>query len=564
VPDQVPLLVDLRRIVGRRHVMTGERQTRRYRMGYRFGGGPVLAVVTPGSLVEQWRVALACRAADAIVIMQAANTGLTGGSTPIAEGYDRPVILVNTRRIKGIRPIDGGRQVVCLAGSSLHELESVLASIGRQPHSVIGSSCIGASIVGGVCNNSGGALVQRGPAYTEWALFARAEADGRMVLVNHLGIELGDEPEEILRRLEEGRYDDADVIRDPSCRASDTAYAEHVRQIDEPTPARYNADPARLHEASGSAGHVIVFAVRLDTFPGEDDSRTFYVGTNDPAILTQLRRDMLADFDALPVSGEYIHRTAFDIAAAYGKDVFLAIETLGMKRLPALFALRARIDAFASLIGLGNARLSDRLLQGIGRLFPQHLPKRMRDFRDRFEHHLLLKMAGGGVEEARRYFAERFDRQASDMFECSPDEERKAFLHRFAVAGAAVRYRAIHARAIADIVAIDIALPRNTRDWVEQLPPELDRQIVHTLYYGHFFCQVFHQDYLVAAGHDPAAIEHAILLTVDTRGGEYPAEHNVGHLYQAKPALADFYRELDPENALNPGLGRTSAERGWR
>lgn len=38
---------------------------------------------------------------------------------------------------------------------------------------MIGSSCIGASVIGGVCNNSGGSLVKRGPAYTEMALYAQ-------------------------------------------------------------------------------------------------------------------------------------------------------------------------------------------------------------------------------------------------------------------------------------------------------------------------------------------------------------------------------------------------------
>jgi hypothetical protein len=33
-----------------------------------------------------------------------------------------------------------------------------------------------------------------------------------------------------------------------------------------------------------------------------------------------------------------------------------------------------------------------------------------------------------------------------DFFECTPDEGEKAFLHRFAAAGAAIRYRAIHHR----------------------------------------------------------------------------------------------------------------------
>jgi D-lactate dehydrogenase len=51
---------------------------------------------------------------------------------------------------------------------------------------------------------------------------------------------------------------------------------------------------------------------------------------------------------------------------------------------------------------------------------------------------------------------------------------------------------------------------------------------------------------------------------LDARGAEYPAEHNVGHLYHAKPALADFYRAIDPTNSLNPGIGHTSKCAHWR
>ena len=50
---------------------------------------------------------------------------------------------------------------------------------------------------------------------------------------------------------------------------------------------------------------------------------------------------------------------------------------------------------------------------------------------------------------------------------------------------------------------------------------------------------------------------------LDARGAEYPAEHNVGHLYRAKPALEHFYRRIDPRNQCNPGLGQTSRERYW-
>ena len=187
----------------------------------------------------------------------------------------------------------------------------------------------------------------------------------------------------------------------------------------------------------------------------------------------------------------------------------------------------------------------------------------MNAFRDRFEHHLLLKMGGAGVAEARAYLATLFPSATGDVFECTPEEGTAAFLHRFAVAGAAVRYRAVHPDAVEDIVALDIALRRNDRKWVERLPPELDAQIEKKLYYGHFFCHVFHQDYVVRKGRDCLALEHAIWRLLDARGAEYPAEHNVGHLYRAKPALADFYRSLDPTNSLNPGIGQTSKCAHW-
>lgn len=556
------LLDRIRRVVGRRHLLTGERATRRYRTGYRFGAGEVLAVVRPGSLIEQWRTVQACVDAGVIVIMQAANTGLTGGSTPRDAGYDRPVVMISTNRLKSVRLIDGGRQVLCFPGATLYELERLLTPLGREPHSVIGSSCIGASVVGGICNNSGGALVRRGPAFTQLALFARVDEAGALTLVNHLGINLGSNPETILTRLDRGEYSDGDVRHDPTLRASSSDYEPRVRAVDEPGPARFNADPTRLYEASGSAGRVIVFAVRLDSFAADLDSGTFYIGANDPADLSRIRRDILSSFEHLPISGEYIHRTAFDLAAVYGKDTFLAIDHLGTARLPMLFALKARVDSLASRLGMGRSALSDRLLQFGAKLFPQHLPVRMRAFRDRFEHHLILKVSGEGLSEARAYLAKL--PPTAGMFECTPEEARKAFLHRFAVAGAAVRYRAIHTRTVEDIVAIDTALPRNTRTWVETLPSEIEAKIVQKIYYGHFFCHVFHQDYAVAKGVDPHRLEEEILRTLDARGAEYPAEHNVGHLYAAKPALERFYRELDPGNRFNPGIGKTSAREGWQ
>ncbi len=559
--DTAPLLARLRATVGRRHVLTAARATARFRKGYRTGGGPAIAVVRPGSLVEMWRVAQACVAADVSILLQASNTGLTGGSTPDGDDYPGGLVIISTTRLSRLTVIREGEQVVCLPGATLYELEQALRPYGREPHSVIGSSCFGASVVGGICNNSGGSLVRRGPAYTQLALFAAVEPDGRLTLVNHLGIALGDEPETILSRLDRGEFSDADIEDAGDRWAHDHRYAEHVRAIDSDVPARFNADPRCLFEAAGSAGKLIVFAVRLDTFAREEGTATFYIGTNEPDRLTDLRRTMLRDFDRLPIAGEYMHRTAFDVADRYGRDTFFAIERLGTDRLPALFAAKARFDAVADHMSRG---LSDRLLQAAGRFIPDRLPAWMRTYRDRFAHHLMLKVSGDQIDQTRALLARLFPGDdAGDHVQCSAADSAKAFLHRFVAAGAAVRYRAVRADAVADIVALDVALPRNAETWTETLPPALDAQVIHALYYGHFFCHVFHQDYIVRKGTDPVAFEHALWTLLDARGAQYPAEHNVGHLYVAPPALAEFYRRIDPRNQLNPGIGQTPRARHW-
>ena len=548
-------------IVGKQHVFTDDNDTRLYRQGRRYGSGQVLAVVVPGSLLEQWQVLQAAVDADCIVIMQAANTGLTGGSTPFGDDYDRPVILINTRRLVGIQVINDAKQVVCLPGATLDKLEKELAVFNREPHSVIGSSCIGASVLGGVCNNSGGALVRRGPAYTELALYARVNETGQLELVNHLGIQLGSTPEEILSRLENQQYQLTDIENDQHCCASDHRYAHDVTQVDENTPARFNADPSRLYEASGSAGKVCVFAVRLDTFE-KIPSQVFYVGTNTQQDLTAIRRFLLTGLARLPIAGEYIHRVAYDIGAEYGKDTFMFIEKFGTAKVPAAFAMKDKVDGYLEKVGMKG--LSDKVLQMLSKFLPSHLPKRMNEFRDLYEHHLVLRIENQDVEQVQQFLQHYFSANTTgNYFLCTEEEGRKAFLHRFAVAGAAIRYRDTHRSEVEDIVALDIALRRNDREWVETLPKEMDELIIHKLYYGHFLCHVFHQDYIVKKGVDPLAIEHQMWSLLDERGAEYPAEHNVGHLYVAKPALKNHYQKLDPTNSFNVGIGHTSKLKYW-
>ena len=558
------LLETLRHIVGAKYVITDPSKTERYRTGYRFGTGNAIAVVRPATLWEQWQVLEACVEADVIVISQAANTGITGGSNPFGNDYDRDVVIINTMRNDNIQLINEGEQAVCLTGATLNHLEQELKVYDREPHSVIGSSCIGASVIGGVCNNSGGSLVQRGPAYTEMALFAQRNADGKLELINHLGIDLGSSPKEILTNLQEGKYQQKDILSTDK-KGHDHDYCNHVREINANTPARFNADPARLFEASGSAGRLGVFAVRVDTFPAEKKTAVFYIGTNNTAVLTKLRRDMLGTFEEIPISGEYIHRTAFDIAAKYGKDTFWYIKNVGTEYLPKLFSLKAWGDRVAKKLPFMPNHFSEKFLQFTSKLMPQHLPKILWDYRNQYEHHLILKMGGKGVDEARAYLQKEFaDSTKGAFIECDAKLAQAAMLLRFAVASAAIRYRSVHEDEVEDIVALDIALRRNDEDWFEKLPPELDAKILHKLYYGHFMCHVFHQDYVIKKGYNCEEIEEEMLKILDTRGAQYPAEHNVGHLYHANDDLKKFYNSLDPTNSFNPGIGKTSKKKDWK
>jgi len=561
--DNTDFINELTRLVGSAHLLTDAAKTARYRKGFRSGQGDALAVVFPGTLLELWRVLSACVAADKIILMQAANTGLTEGSTPNGNDYDREIVIISTLRLDKLHLLDKGEQVLAYPGTTLYSLEKALKPLGREPHSVIGSSCIGASVIGGICNNSGGSLVQRGPAYTEMSLFARIDEQGKLTLVNHLGIDLGVTPEQILSKLDDDRVKDSDVLHDGR-HAHDHDYITRVREIDADTPARYNADPDRLFESSGCAGKLAVFAVRLDTFPAEKRQQVFYIGTNQPEVLTTIRRHILGEFTHLPVAGEYMHRDIYDIAERYGKDTFLMIDKLGTDKMPFFFTMKGRTDAMLEKVSLFKPHFTHRFMQKIGNAFPAHLPPRMKSWRDKYEHHLLLKMAGDGIAEAQSWLAEFFKTAEGDFFACTPEEGSKAFLHRFAAAGAAIRYQAVHADEVEDILALDIALRRNDTDWFETLPPEIDSQLVHKLYYGHFMCYVFHQDYIVKKGVDAHALKAQMLELLRARGAQYPAEHNVGHIYEAPAALKQFYRENDPTNSMNPGIGKTTKHKNWK
>lgn len=562
------LLADIAAVVGTTNVLTKPSQQQAYVRGAIESTAPAMVgVVTPHSLVALWRVINICAAADVIIIPQAANTGLTGGSTPYGE-YDRPVILISMQSLSGIHLLNDATEVVALPAATLQQLESNLAPLGREPHSVLGSSCVGASIIGGICNSSGGMLVQRGPAYTEMALFARRNTLGEFELINHLGIDLGVHPEEMLDNLQAGTFDKDLVNASINKACANHHYQTKVRDCEAKTPARFNNDPNGLYEASGSAGKIIVFAVRVATYSKPRQEQTFYISTDDADSLTTLRQHWLKSELNLPILAEYLHRDYNEITLRYGRDTCLSMRKLPASRIGALYRLQTKIGYYLNKWHLPKT-LPDRLLQMASVFMPASLPKSLAKQSLSYRYHLIIKVANvcnedSHIASAQAFLQSHLQQHQGALHTCREEEAQALLVFRSAATAAMFRYHNLNHSEFGELVSTDIALPRNAVDWDESLPIKLQRQVSKTFYLGHFFCYVMHQDYLLNPTIDSKTFKDELLAFYDQRHIEYPAEHNVGHVYTAKSELHSFYKKLDPTNSLNPGIGQTAKWKNWR
>jgi len=558
-----PIIEELQYLLKSHQTLITEPSKAPYLKGFRIGKGEAIAVVIPNTLLELWKILEACVKHDVIMIIQASNTGVTGGSTPDSNNYDRDVLVISTRRLKGFQLIQEESQVIAFPGTTLTELENALKPYGREPHSVIGSSCIGASVIGGVCNNSGGSLIHRGPAYTEKALFAQIDENGILQLVNHLGIALGSNPEEIFQNLENKNYL-AGQDKAWEGRIWAENYIENLRDTTSSTPTRYNGNPEYLHESAGCSGKLAVFAVRLPTFEAAKESTTYIIGSNDESQLIHLRKYLLEHLSELPSQAEYIHENAFKLTQRYAKHMYKAIDILGAEKIPNLFAFKSKIDNFFKRIPILPNNTVDRFIQLFNRIAPSWVEPRLQEFHQKFQHLLMIKIDIQQNDELQNLLIEFFSGNKEHFFQCNKKEEKNAFLIRFAVGGCVIYY--CESKSIDPnerLVSFDVAFRRNDQQWLINLPDSLKEKIIMESCCGHFFCFVSHQDYLLREGVDAHQFKDDVLAYLEERGAKYPAEHNVGHLYQASPDYQEHLRHLDPTNTFNPGIGKTSKCKHW-
>ena len=115
----------IKKIVGKKNFLTSENAMAPYKNGWRTQSGECRGVIIPSSLLEMWKILKVLVNNKKIILLQASNTSLTGGSTPNGK-YDRDLFIVNTLKLNNIILINNAEQVIAFPGSTLYKLEKKL------------------------------------------------------------------------------------------------------------------------------------------------------------------------------------------------------------------------------------------------------------------------------------------------------------------------------------------------------------------------------------------------------------------------------------------------------
>jgi len=528
--------------------------------GSRLGKGTALCYCQPATMSEAIKALQACVDADVAVIPQGANTSLTGGSVPHDTRMDRPTVILNLRRLTKILPIgEDTKQVLCFSGAGIYDLKTLMESKGRESHSVLGSIFLNPSVAAGVAFGSGGTQIRKGPSWTERALYCKVNKDGKVELVNTLGLKDGGDPCGFLEKTNELKPDDFD----PKCKApaSWPKYGESIRKIDDKV-SRYNADCTGL-ECCRSEGKVMILATIHDTYEPPKKIKTLWISCKDFQMVHDLKKEVcLKSADTMAKSCEYMNKEVVDGVNAAGRILIKMIDIVGMQRLEPLWNLKLMIEMIPlPFTGI----ICDKFLWWFNGIVPRPLPTQLEALTQEFTHHCLTEFADYSEGESDRLMAEleKFiakQPKGSIKYQiCEGADAQRAVLFRFVVAPA---FRTFAIGKGLQGLSIDYALPKN----YTQYPPlpEKEYPIENRWMYSHFGCNVFHEDLTFLPKVDVEVGRFEIKHAVDHVGGKLPAEHGHGTEYPAPKDMQQRWMETDPLNVMNPGVGGTSCFKEYR
>jgi FAD/FMN-containing dehydrogenase len=177
------LVAHLRAITGPGHVLAEPDVVAGYATDWtRRYSGVATCVVTPGSTAEVADVMRACSEHGALIIPQGGNTGLVGGSVPPASSDATAAVILSTRRLTGLEPVDrASGQVTAGAGVTITRLAAHAASAGLR-YGVDLASRDSATVGGTIATNAGGThTIRYGPTRSQVAGVTAVLADGRVV-----------------------------------------------------------------------------------------------------------------------------------------------------------------------------------------------------------------------------------------------------------------------------------------------------------------------------------------------------------------------------------------------
>ena len=174
------MIDELSAIVGPAHVLAEPDVVAGYVVDWtgRFRGAPSSLVVRPGSVGEVADVVRWCAASGVALVPQGGNTGLVGGSVPLAGE-----VVLSLRRLSALGDVEAASgQVTVGAGATLAAVQAHVASAGGWEVAVDLAARGSATIGGMVATNAGGTRVLRyGPMRSSVVGVEAVLGDGSVV-----------------------------------------------------------------------------------------------------------------------------------------------------------------------------------------------------------------------------------------------------------------------------------------------------------------------------------------------------------------------------------------------